>query len=244
MASGLPPSLVRPPVDLRALLPADLPVQGHRPLCVPFAVGGAHEAARTACFSRSPLALGVEGLWSFCLAAGNAGHDGTDFPSIARAVATDGQPLSALWPYNPLLGAGTEPAPPAAGLAPWHTASIEVFSLAHDGIEDRVEDELASQHAVALMIELTPGFENPDANGTIAVPALTTPAGDYHAILVVGAATDGARSARLLLIRNTWGVLWGWGGYAWLPVDYLVNFAVVAAIIRDGTVSPEATNRP
>jgi C1A family cysteine protease len=103
--------------------------------------------------------------------------------------------------------------------------------LAHDGIEDLIELALAAEFPVVLLIELTDEFEYPDADGEIGVPLITSPLGDYHAIVVVGAATSADGGARRLLVRNTWGTGWGAGGYGWMPVDYLIAFAVEAAVL-------------
>jgi C1A family cysteine protease len=80
-----------------------------------------------------------------------------------------------------------------------------------------------------VIVELTGEFEKPSADGEIAVPDLLAPVSDYHAVLAVGAATNTAGTIRRLLIRNTWGPGWGAGGYGWLPLDYLIAFAVQAA---------------
>lgn len=234
-------SLQRPRTDLRGLLPPDVPTQGPRPLCLPFSVGAAHEAARCRSFGTSPEALGVESLWSHSLQNGSAGPDGTDLDSTADSLETVGQVTAAAWPYDPTLADGTEAPPSTVGPPPWWTAAVNELSLRHDGIEDDLEDALAASHVVILVVEVTDEFDNPDANGDIDVPPLTAPVGDYHAVAVVGAATSVTGSARRLLIRNTWGVLWGASGYGWLPVDYLVAFAVQAASIDSTSLTGGAT---
>ena len=111
-------------------------------------------------------------------------------------------------------------------------------SLAHDGVEDAIEVELASSRPVALVLEVTTELESPDGDGEIGIPSVTAAIGDYHAMLVVGAATEPHPLRRRLLVRNTWGPLWGLGGYAWLPMEYLRNFAVDASAIDDLSLSP------
>lgn len=98
-------------------------------------------------------------------------------------------------------------------------------------IEFLVEEALAAGLPLVLVIEITQEFEQAAARGEIAVPHLTAPDGDYHAVLAVGAETVTDGSCRRLLIRNTWGPAWGAGGYGWLPLDYLISFAVQAAVI-------------
>ena len=68
----------------------------------------------------------------------------------------------------------------------------------------------------------------PESDGFISVPAVTVPGAGYHAVLAVGAWTDPARG-RVFLIRNSWGIFWGAGGYGLLPPEYLVDFGGEAA---------------
>ncbi len=84
---------------------------------------------------------------------------------------------------------------------------------------------------MVLIIEVTDEFDQPGADGQIEVPNITAPAGDYHAVLVVGAATR-ATYGRCLLVRNSWGDWWGAGGYGWLPMAYLEAFAGEAGTVE------------
>lgn len=240
-------SLARPPVDLRHLVASPVRQQGPRPLCVPFSIASAHEATRTHAGVPGAETLAVEPLWQYCLDAGLAGYGGTTLQAVAAAVETKGQTAEQCWPYNPTLGAGTEPEPAIATQAAWYCAGTVEIPLAHDGIECLAEDALAAGFPLVLIIEVTSEFEQPTIDGEIATPALTAPTSDYHAVLVVGAATDQADSARRLLIRNTWGPGWGAGGYGWLPLDYTIAFAGQAAVM-DPTLltewAPQAGGTP
>lgn len=173
----------------------------------------------------------MEPLWQHCVHAGTAGHDGTTLRAITDAIEHTGQPLEAIWPYNDTLGAGTEPAPAAAATTTFNTAGLFGVPLAHDGIEQDLETTLTAGLPVIVVLEITSEFENPDADGEIDVPSLSSPVNDYHAVTAVGAATNAAGDSRRLLVRNSWGPGWGAGGYGWLPYDYLVAFAVQAAAI-------------
>lgn len=224
-------SLARPPVDLRHLFASAVRHQVPRPLCVPFSIAAAHEATRVQMGEPGAGMLAVEPLWQHCLDNGQAGHGGTTLTAGGEAVQAKGQTAEVWWPYNDTLGAGTEPEPAAATQATWYTAKTIPTPLAHDGIEDLIEDALVLGLPLILVIELTREFENATADGEISPPALTAPVGDYHAVLVLGAATGTDGASRRLLIRNTWGRGWGAGGYGWLPLDYLIAFAVQAATI-------------
>lgn len=230
-AQRLAASRSRPPVDLRYLLKSAVRKQGPRPLCVPFSLSAAHEATRTRLAAPGAEMLAIEPLWQHCLNRGSAGHRGTTLAAAGTALQTKGQTAETCWPYNHALGAGTEPEPRGATAAAWYTGAIVDTPLAHDGIEALVEDALAAELPVILVIEVTAEFEQAAPSGEIAVPALMAPVGDYHAILALGAATNSAGSQRRFLVRNTWGPGWGAGGYGWLPLDYLIAFAVQAATV-------------
>jgi hypothetical protein len=174
--------------------------------------------------------LAVEPLWQHCLHYGG-GHSGTTLATAGAALAAKGQTTETCWPYNQSLGAGTEPEPTGAATAPWYTGVTVDVPLAHDGIETLVEDALAAELPVVVVIELTSEFEHPTPTGEISIPPLNAPVSDYHAVLALGAATNAARVQRRLLVRNTWGPGWGAGGYGWIPLDYLIAFAVQAATI-------------
>jgi len=224
-------SLARPAVDLRRYLPAAAPNQGPRPLCVPFAISGAHAGQRCHANGKAPIAFSAEALWRSCLRSGYAGPDGTTLSATADALASTGQPAEADWPYNSALGHGTEAPPPQVGPPPWLLGTLAPVPLEHDEVEEPLEDSVGAGQLVVLILELTDEFAFPDRTGEIAMPPITAPDGDYHAVLVVGAGTDSTYRSRRLLIQNSWGSGWGLGGYAWLPIRYLEAFAVQAGSI-------------
>ena len=230
-ASRRAASLARPPVDLRPLMQAAIRNQGPRPLCLPIAVSGAHEATRAYLAETAPAPLAPEPLWGHCVQAGQVSSLGTTMAAVGAALKERGQPPLEAWPYNSTLGTATEQPPTAAVAASWHNAQVIDLPLAHDGVEDLVEDSLASSAVIVMTVEVTDEFENADPTGEIAIPALNSAAGDYHAVLAVGAATNSSSTLRRLLVHNTWGDAWGAGGYGWLPMDYLIAFAVQAAVV-------------
>jgi hypothetical protein len=228
-------SLARPAVDLRRLLP-DVREQGWRPLCVPFVVSTMHEAARALRYAATADCLAVEPIWQHCVDNGRAGVDGTTIPDAAEALHHRGQPAETAWPYNDGLGAGTEPEPMTAAGVDWHCANLADVPLAHDGVEELIELALSAGFPVGVLVEITAEFEWPNADGEIEVPLITSPLGDYHAVVAVGAATSTDGTTRRLLVRNSWGAGWGAGGYGWLPIEYLTAFAVEAAVLDPRTM--------
>lgn len=234
-------SLARAPIDLRSLMQGAIRDQGPRPLCLPISVSGAHEVARANSEAATPEPLAPEPLWAHCLHSGRVSLLGTTMAAVIDALAVRGQPPLRTWLYNPNLGTATELPPSAAAAADWCTAQLIDLPLAHDGIEDLLEDALASSAPVVVVVEVTEEFENADQKGEISVPPLTSPPGDYHAVLALGAATDSDTGVRRLLIFNTWGGRWGAGGYGWLPLDYLIAFAVQAGVIDPGSCSTSTT---
>lgn len=224
----LPEAPARSAVDLRPLITSALMDQGARPVCLPFALSHAHEAVAT---RSDDSALAPEAIWWHASQRGQVSAGGMLLQHAGDALHASGQPLLASWPWNPTLGAGTEHPPTAVGTPPWHTATLTPLQLAHDGTEDDLEDSLADGLPVVLVVEVTDEFVRPSAEGVIDVPDIRSPAGDYHAVLIVGAQTD-PDLGRLLLIRNSWTIYWGAGGYGWLPIDYLIAHAVQAATVR------------
>jgi hypothetical protein len=174
--------------------------------------------------------MAPEAVWWQCTKLKQVTAKGILLEHGGQAIAQAGQPSLTDWPWNPYLGVGTEDPPLAAGQPPWHTATMTPLRLAHDGTETGIEDALAAGRPVVLVIEVTAEFENADADGTIELPDIRSPTGDYHAVLTVGAATDPARGRRLL-VRNSWSEFWGAAGYGWLPMDYLIAYAIQAAIV-------------
>ena len=221
----------RPAVDLRPNISSDLVQQGARPLCLALCLSFAHEAVTE---NRRPPAgrgaMAPEAIWWHCSSRGRTFPGGMLLEDGAVALGDVGQPRLSDWPWNPALGVGTENPPTAVGSPPWHRAEVEEIDLAHDGIEGGIEDALAAGHPVILIVELSTEFDDAAPDGSIDVPDIRSPMGDYHAVLVVGARTH-HQSGRRLLIRNSWGTGWGANGYGWLPLDYLVAHAGQAAVV-------------
>lgn len=222
-------SLARPPVDLSDRIVSPLIDQGPRPTCVPFALACTHEAERHD--RDEDFRAAIEPVWWYLHERGRTSPQGVLLREAAAAVAIVGHCHDQDWPYDDALGADTQPPPSAVGDPPWRQARMRWLRLAHDGIEDNLEERLAAGHPVVVVIEVTDSFLAPAPDGYVAVPDIRVPTGGYHAVVVVGAWTDPVYG-RVLLIRNSWGPWWGAGGYCLLPVDYLINFGGQAAYLE------------
>lgn len=229
VSSPAPSGVPRPAVDLRSRISSPLMTQGPRPLCVPFSLSLAHDALDGS-DPTVDTAMAPEAIWWHCAQRGQAHPTGMALGHAGEALRDSGQPPLSQWPWNPNLGYGTEDPPTEIGAPPWQQARTFVFEPAHDGVEDQIEDTLAAGYPLVLVVEVTHEFQNPASDGSIDVPDVRGPAGDYHAVLIVGAATDPVEGRRLLL-RNSWSEAWGAAGYGWLPLDYLVANAVQAAVV-------------
>lgn len=137
---------------------------------------------------------------------------GTTMTATAEALAQDGQPVEAAWPYS--MDQVTPWAPPSI-LEPLLKTTMVAGKT---GFANLVA---ALNHNVPVILGLiiTDAFFRPDALGI--VPDLTPDIErGGHAVLAVGygLAPSGQEA---VLIRNSWGPGWGLDGYAWLSRSYL-----------------------
>ena len=55
-----------------------------------------------------------------------------------------------------------------------------------------------------------------------------------HAVVLAG--YGDLRGTSHFLIRNSWGVGWGWAGYAWFPETYLTRRFAGAFVVHHGAI--------
>lgn len=182
--------------------------QGARPTCVACAISDAHAQAHGLGHPLSAEFLYYSG--SKRAPSLNAAN-GLTLGAADLALRKDGQPSELEWPYQ------------AATPVPW--APPALTTLWYGGLDQCVAnvdaiDSLRAGMPIVLGLRLVPGFNRVQRSPYIIDGSGPAIAG--HCVLGVGlGALVGGGAIDLVLIRNSWGFRWGFGGHAWLPLNYL-----------------------
>lgn len=194
-------------IDLRGLW-AGVRDQGHRPTCLACAASDGHSAAHALDHHLSAEYLFYHGTQQMPL---KDPGDGLTFEVAHSALIANGQPSELEWPYQLSMPDPWLP-PPVKKL--WFGELSGFTTVAS------IFDVLAQGAPVVLGVRIVAGFLNVQTPPHVIDPS--GPGAGGHAVLAVGIGRrSSAANDDLLLIRNSWGPLWGEGGYAWLPVEYL-----------------------
>lgn len=143
-------------------------------------------------------------------------YDGVRTDAIASALTLDGQPLEQHYPYqsleqNAALVHPADPFPYDCFRAGW---VYETFSEAH------LASLLRDGRSVVIAMTLTKTFYDVTPERAVVEPGQAEDVVlGTHAVVGVGYGQNKA-GAGYVKIRNSWGALWGDGGYAWVTMGY------------------------
>lgn len=194
--------------------------QGPRPTCLVFAASDLNAAAHGAAH------LSAEHLCHSAAKACGDWHPGRGFQleHVLGAVGAPGQPLEALYPYQP-DGHDAPLKPPPDGHKLYTSPSARQQDLTTADVIGLVR----SGKPIGLVIQVCEALFSP-VDGVVAFDPYVIP-DQYHAVLAVGLGVDAATGHSHVLVRNSWGPSWGLGGHAWMSVALLDVLLVESFLI-------------
>ena len=135
-----------------------------------------------------------------------------------KSVAKLGVCPEVLWPYD--LTKFTEQPPPGCSTAAKANHALKYEKIAHVK-PDALEQVLYSGKPIVFAFTVYESFEGPEIaqTGILKLPGKFEGTLGGHAVLCVGYDRPGQR----FLIRNSWGIDWGLGGYFWMPYEFLCD---------------------
>lgn len=148
--------------------------------------------------------------WARRYANQTAVDAGANLRNLMKALAKEGAPDEALWPYRPELFR-QEPPEGVAQAGQGHQALIY---WRVDCTLDAWRTALSQDLPIVAGMWLRESFFNP-LHGVIPLPAEGERNAGAHAILICGFNDD----TRLFTFRNSWNSSWGDGGYGYLPYE-------------------------
>jgi hypothetical protein len=193
--------------------------QGPRPTCLACAASDAHSHAHGLTHQLSAEYLFYTGLK-------RAQHlnaaSGLTLGAAEEALRNDGQPRELEWPYQTKT---PDPWTPPSLTTLWY-GGLDLCG----GNAIGVVDALRAGMPVVLGLRLVPGFNHVQKSPFI-IETTGIPVG-RHGVLGVGlGASLKGGIIDLVLIRNSWGFRWGFGGHAWLPLSYLDDKLIGSRIL-------------
>jgi len=204
--------------------------QGARPTCLAFAASDAHAGARP---DWTPLSS--EYAYYHAVRRGGGPNDGATLGGMLAAIREDGQPPEEVWPYMNNVPQDAVLWKPPSGAAPLYRRNAAPNSAAVAMLLDRLDAGVP----VIVTMYLSPAFYRPDGNGIVAANELPDRE-RRHAVIAVGYGQHGRE--RMILIRNSWGELWGIDGYVWVSEGYFAPRAYGFAEMKEDLTNVSASS--
>ena len=172
---------------------------------------------------------------------GTTGDSGAWLRNTMGALVLCGVPNENYWPYTDVTPDFDQEPPQFVYAIADNYEAVEYF--AHDPLSKNIPRQDVLNSVKNFLIKGIPSmfgfwgygsFDFGDKPGHIPMPTDSELAGDPewgHAIVAVGyddqlkiTNTVSNKSTKgALLIRNSWGLGWGQGGYGWMPYDYVLK---------------------
>lgn len=186
--------------------------QRARPTCLAFAASDAHAARRGGWTD-----LSCEYLFFMAQKRDSRPPTvGALLPTVLESMEHDGQPQESGWPYIATLPSDLSLWSPPAAVGTLFKRS----GFARPPTVSEVISALNAGRPTIVLLMLSKAFYRVNAAGIIDAGSEEAPdPARRHAVIAVGHGQIGPHVA--ILVRNSWGVKWGDGGYAWLTERYL-----------------------
>jgi C1A family cysteine protease len=209
-------------VDLRPQCPPTVYDQGQLGSCTANAIAGAIEfdlIKQKAAQASTPSRLFIyynERVMGHTVAS----DSGAQIRDGVKSANKLGAPLETIWPYSDANPGPfqTKPSPPA------YADALKRLVTSYQRVARTLTQQkacLASGYPFVFGFSVYDSFESDEVakTGDAPMPGPTEQLVGGHAVLAVGY-DDGAQR---FIVRNSWGPIWGKGGYFTLPYAYLLD---------------------
>lgn len=152
------------------------------------------------------------------------GREETSVRGALQGLALHGHCSEQAWPYGtPHYSAGR----PAAALAAGNQHALPGWRAIDKLTIEAVAAELEESRAVVLSLRVVRSAWRVTGGEVDADPGAKTPGS--HAVLAVGVLDDPVR----VIIKNSWGPLWGQDGYGFITERYLDTYGLRAHVLEE-----------